>query len=589
MSRSLALSAAVIACIACRGVETVRSARAEGRAAEGKGNDSAPPAASADALKPVASPISKLSTLPQRTRGLAPLGVVLDALDPDWGVDRPANGDVMRVDYAWDFGDPESGKWTSDGSSRNQDFGFIAAHVYERPGRYNVRLVVTQESGKSREYSRVIEVEAFSGATYHVSNSGGDDARDGSSAATAWKSFERAMGAAGPNVRILFKRGDAWQVAEGARLTAPGPLLIGAYGTGAAPKITVTGDKVAFDVRARDVRITELALVGPDGSTRQAIAGTTDGGTLDLLVSRVEISRFQGGVSWSKYRNHRHLNVVIADNHIHDIIGNGAYVGGEHLAVIGNRIERIKDSHVLRVWQAHRAVISHNLLSQPGDHHALKLHGPNNDMPYAPTQFAVVSQNQFRGKTWVVGIGAENARSDQRLSDILFERNRVSSVVDTRVGLLVWAQRVMVRNNVFDGTDSEHGFRGVVIEQRGIEPPPRDIRVFHNTIVRDDKRGKELVAFTVEEDAADTQVVNNLVYGRDRAAVELFAGDGQAEIIAANAVVDRSAFEHVAGGKLKPVANAKLGAPALVIPGQQRDFTGRLKSAAAPNVGALQR
>jgi hypothetical protein len=76
-------------------------------------------------------------------------------------------------------------------------------------------------------------------ATYHVSQSTGDDNSPGLSPAQAWKTLKQASRTYQPGDRILLKSGDSWNeelrpLGEG---TAEKPIIIGAYGKGAKPII----------------------------------------------------------------------------------------------------------------------------------------------------------------------------------------------------------------------------------------------------------------------------------------------------------------------------------------------------------------
>ncbi len=80
-----------------------------------------------------------------------------------------------------------------------------------------------------------------SATSYYVDASGGDDARDGQSAATAWKTITKVNGstfAAGD--QILFKRGEVWRegLVPPSSGAAGNPIRFDAYGTGEPPTIT---------------------------------------------------------------------------------------------------------------------------------------------------------------------------------------------------------------------------------------------------------------------------------------------------------------------------------------------------------------
>src|SRR5439155_198547 len=52
-------------------------------------------------------------------------------------------GDYLTARWQWDFGDP--------GGKYNQLEGWNAAHVYDNPGTYTIRLTLTNQNGKSNQ------------------------------------------------------------------------------------------------------------------------------------------------------------------------------------------------------------------------------------------------------------------------------------------------------------------------------------------------------------------------------------------------------------------------------------------------------
>ncbi len=138
------------------------------------------------------------------------------------------------------------------------------------------------------------------------------------------------------------------------------------------------------------------------------------------------------------------------------------YIGAERLALIGNKVKDSGQSHVVRVWQAYKSVISHNIISgsslnSTDGRLALKFHGPGMEEYFPPvgsdaylenrTEFAVISNNVFGGSgPWPVAIGPADDLHDCLVSDVIFEGNRIhpdygsqsccSSSV--QVGLSVW-------------------------------------------------------------------------------------------------------------------------------------------------------
>ncbi|UCC32217.1 MAG: hypothetical protein JSU86_08025, partial [Phycisphaerales bacterium] len=98
-----------------------------------------------------------MSTASRRT-GVAPLAVFFDAVDPANGVVQPGdvglpNGDYAAMHYEWDFGDDASAMW-ADGKRKSQATGYIAAHVFEDLGTYDVRLTVSWRDSSGTLHQR---------------------------------------------------------------------------------------------------------------------------------------------------------------------------------------------------------------------------------------------------------------------------------------------------------------------------------------------------------------------------------------------------------------------------------------------------
>ena len=77
------------------------------------------------------------------------------------------------------------------------------------------------------------------GKTIYVSQSAGNDANNGTDAATPWKTLTKASGDYQPGDSILLKKGDTWneELAPKGNGTPEKPILISAYGEGKKPLI----------------------------------------------------------------------------------------------------------------------------------------------------------------------------------------------------------------------------------------------------------------------------------------------------------------------------------------------------------------
>ncbi|MBL0275011.1 MAG: PKD domain-containing protein [Anaeromyxobacter sp.] len=544
-------------------------------------------------------------TAAHRTSGVAPLSVFFDGVDtvPEgaaspfrWtsGVHQPADGDHEGLHYAWDFGDAGSGRWPTTGGGRNTATGYTAAHVYETPGTYQVRLEVTDKAGVVRAYQQAITVTEFRGATYYVSAQG-SDAADGRTPATALRTAERGFAKVnGANRRLLFRRGDRFPMPRPAVLSAPGPGLVGAYGAGSRPVLESTvPEEGAIIVRGPDWRVMDLEISGPGTGNNGAIGFDVSRQTVDALFLRLAAPGWNVGIGWGDWTPilaTPHDGVTVMECEVAGSRTNGMYVGGRRLALLGNDVHDMADSHVLRVWQAHKAVIAHNRLWNPGaTRHAIKLHGGAFGGARPETRWVTISDNLIRGKTWSVAIGPQDGGVDERLSHVVFERNRFWGEASVQVDLEIWARQVMVRNNLFDGTGASRYYTAVAVGRRGVEPPPEEVRVLHNTVVRTDP-SSEFEAFKVQPAAGGVLFRNNLASAPSAPRPVLVSGAGGPGFVSDhNLLVPLSAFTDAAGGDLTLGAGSPAVDGGRSAPEVRADYFGQARPrGAGVDLGAIE-
>lgn len=478
-------------------------------------------------------------TAAHRTSGVAPLAVFFDAVNDvaasspryrfAWtsGVAQPA--DMEGASWEWEFGDPSSGTWATTGRPKNTATGYTAAHVYETPGAYAVTLVVTDPATlATTAYTQTITVldpaSVFASTTRYVAApaSGGSDANPGTQA-RPYATARRAMAdvASGAARRILFRRGDAFTIGEPYAIAAAGPGLVGAYGTGARPILHVAelGVAAAFALRGADWRVMDLDFRGPGTASHTGPAGPHPENKqgVNQTFLRLSTQGFYVGIGWGYYQGtgagtpHDGIFLVECDEPARPG-AYGAYVGGRRLALLGNTLRGgAGDAHALRMWQAHKAVVSNNDLREPGPgRHALKLHGIEPTFPAAPeTRWVSITDNRFSAgeSQWTVSIGSQSADPGEaaEISHVVLERNVLTASATTIAHLQSEASHVMVRNNVFDGSLAA-GAAAVVWQQRNLTvPAPRDVRLYNNTAYR------HATFLEANPTLADARVRNNLV------------------------------------------------------------------------------
>jgi hypothetical protein len=393
--------------------------------------------------------------------------------------------------YEWDFGDPGSGHFTtgrqnSEGvyPSKNSATGFVAAHVYETPGTYMATLRVIDAAGTEYEYIQNITVlsEPVGGwTTYYVSSSDGNDSSDGLSEATPFSTLAKAITMVGTNRRILFKRGDNWTDNKEYLISATGPGIIGAYGTGAKPiiKRTLSNYGTILRFSGNDWRLMDIELIGPNtGASTDGAGVSPRAGGSHLLVFRVTVSGFGQAIT-TNFNYNLPIGYLVSEcnsgtlhNFLEDFYG-GFVQGG----LIGNDFGE-SGEHICRIIHARKCVIQANDMTNPGGAHSLKFHNQYFGVSTPEGRFTVISDNFFSQPSgWTVALGPQNANYDERTRDVVFERNYVRGS-----SVYAWLRNSVFRNNiVVAGSQQEH-LEGVVVDRRGIEPTPSWIRIYNNDL-----------------------------------------------------------------------------------------------------------
>ncbi|MDO8413673.1 MAG: hypothetical protein Q7S51_07795, partial [Gallionellaceae bacterium] len=372
----------------------------------------------------------------------------------------------------------------------------------------------------------------------------------------------------GATRRLLFKRGETFTAATAASITSTGPGIIGAFGVGAAPIVQMTGSSAILNLSSNatptisDWRVMDLEL---DGLSQQASIGVQGfGGMSKVTMLRLNIHDVGEGFTFSLSTldffnsdgNPGHAGhalwdqIAIVDSSVQRVIqnpgGNGVFLSAQRFSLLGNFIDdSTLAEHIVRLPMIVQGVISNNTLSNQAPLKTiLKLHGPTwcaagsavvnglcstkspgytvGVLPSGIggdaggyTEKVVISDNKLLssdGTDWTVNTGPQNAQSDERLRDIIVERNWFIPGNTTSAALVINAARETVRNNICIIVNDGACLR---VEMRGygptsVEPPPTDVAVYNNTFYT-----ASAVSFTgvrVGVGAISTVIKNNLGY-----------------------------------------------------------------------------
>lgn len=244
-------------------------------------------------------------------------------------------------------------------------------------------------------------------ATYYVDSAAGDDSRAGTSPGSSWKSLGKVNAARfQPGDRILLKSGSAWtgQLAPASSGTAQKPIVVDRYGNGPRPRIDGAGqveDAVRlYNVEGIELRNLEITNHGREPAVRcgvhifldnfgtahhitvaglyvHDVNGTNEmkenGGIIFRTQGDRKPSRFDGlliernivwkvdrsaiaaqSYHWPRSRWNPSLNVVIRDNYVDDIGGDGIVPWVTDGVIVEHNIARRcnsrADSYNAAIW-----------------------------------------------------------------------------------------------------------------------------------------------------------------------------------------------------------------------------------------------
>ncbi len=467
---------------------------------------------------------STCSPDPDVACGVAPLAVFFDAVDIDgWnsGVVQPPLLDGRReyadLHYEWNFGDDPLATWTTNGRNKNEAFGYITGHVFESPGTYTVTLRITEPTGVSHNYDQEIEVLPFTGNTYYVSASG-SDLNDGQTLSAPFKTFAKAMSKLGTNVRIRFKRGDAFSATSTAHLSAPGPGIIDAYGDAADPRpiINRIGNFDLFQVKTNDWRIMDLELNGENNlNNGSGLAGPYNSARRETLYLRLYIHGFYDGIiDIGNLRPIPHDHNFTVDCEVTGQGNKGAMVGGTRIVFLGNNFHDIR-THIIRVYHGPKCLIGHNTLRDPTvDGAVIKFH---NASDLSDGEYIIISDNRMRGAApWDVTIGTQDQYEPEVVHDVVIERNFTERRFNhpVRYNYKINSQYVTFRNNISDVSgNAGYASKMLTVTPWGVEPPPLGCRVYNNSVYRSDSGSNVSVDLLLLAGfMPDTVVMNNIAF-----------------------------------------------------------------------------
>ena len=402
-------------------------------------------------------------------------------------------GTPLTARYVWDFGDV--------GSKYNVLQGFNASHFYSRPGTYTVKLMLTNEAGKTDIATTSINVVSEGRKKIYVSTSG-SDTNDGLSELRPLRTFAKAVGKLASNEEILFKGGETFDVKISMNIWSDN-VVIGSYGTGKAilkysgprdySNMIYLGGQGGSEATVENL-IFDSIYTGSDKRGLPQAIGT--GGRGDTIIN-------------CEFRNLGYaINAEAAPDGLlvqqntapikTGLRGYFAWASGKDIAFLGNYVSNV-DGHVIRMADMERVLVNDNDFTNPDE-----TSGIRGTLTIHKGSYAYVSNNHFTdGKLTVGPLGNADGLSDKagRWNWAVFEGNVVKSQVIVEHG----AQHIMYRNNIVKN-DNDWGFEVEAYSSeygRGVV----DVTFVNNTVVNNGSIGN----FLHVDGAADgINLINNL-------------------------------------------------------------------------------
>ncbi len=438
-----------------------------------------PPSTGACATWPSAGASSSLvaRVVATRTSGTAPLAVLFDATTSTTSV---AGRDPFReVTYGFDFCDERGETWAISGLPKSrQTGGPVAAHVFDVPGTYTVRVRASDDSGHADAFVTITVADpsttfAAAGTVCVSTSSNFSGCPGGAAHLTALPSAF-----AYSDKRVLLRRGESFGAVGVGHVHRN--VVVGAFGIGAKPEVSTveigTG-RVASAQFNDDVTIMDLAVMNgivQHNSASRILLYRNDltqpgAGRENQIVIGAALEYWAENDPWRNVPTSAFFyprEIFVVENQLRGAnpTNLGLFYGTmSRLALLGNDMVYAQQ-HTARIFGLHKGVIAHNALrgrSSDGIRHALKLHsgglgtyadGYQAASPGWATRQVVIANNLFGdpedNNAWTVAIAPENGTSAQGIEDVVVENNRFVRGASTVTDLILTGRRLTSRGNV---------------------------------------------------------------------------------------------------------------------------------------------
>ena len=436
-----------------------------------------------------------------RISGMTPFAVFFEATDSTDSLGRSINSDGLLgndlLEYTWDFGPG------SEGDVGGRYFsGFNGAHVYETPGDYDVVLTVREASGQDSLTLRVT-AQPFSGTTYYVS-AAGNDANNGTSPATAWKTYNKAFSAirnnsiVRPGDRVLFRRGDTFPYTSTVTLVnTVRDVIIAAYGSGPRPLIQYAGTGSGIEYPAvylsgaANISIVDVAFNFQSTATAARTVGLrTAFNAPHALFLRTSWQECHNNVAYSD-------GLFLVESSFTDATRNNIYFNGSRLVLLNSQFN-IGNMNIYG-GRIDRAVITGNYFAN-SVHSGLRVAANT-----AHSWNVLVCDNIFEPMPAPLDLKVTMPGAPYTGHNILIERNHIrgGTILNDNDGYT----HLVIRNNIIETTGTALALRDDPDSSLG-PLGVQGFRFYNNTLICS-SAGASIKIDT--DNHRDVRIINNII------------------------------------------------------------------------------
>jgi len=391
----------------------------------------------------------------------------------------PGVDPFRQITYTFDFGDERGQTWGVSGKSKNTESGGpLAAHVFDEPGTYIVRVRASDPLGGRADTAAVVITVKDPNVVYAGTQTVCVSPTADYTGCPAGADHQTAYPSSWNGKRVLLHTGESF--GDISILDGNSNVQVGAYGFSEKPpsvnSVGIGNWRPNTPAFATDITVMDLSV---RNGINQCLGSRvllyhnqvrTSGGGINIALgsevywARDDPYRF---VPSSEFYNAHEIFMVEnnALNPDNTSAQYGIFGSGSRVALLGNTLGK-QQYHTIRLTAVQKGVIAHNEaqgINDSGIYHVIKIHS-NGLEPYADSRIngysgeggwasnQVVVANNLIGNAadpnaWSVAIAPQNDQYTEGIENVLVENNRFVQGLYTSTDLVGGGRNLTSRGN----------------------------------------------------------------------------------------------------------------------------------------------